>query len=81
MDQIKSTVKTLNFRRANFQLFKELVGGSQWETKLRGKAAEQNWHQFKNVILGRRSSQFPRVRNQARKEGGHHGSVRTSQSN
>lgn len=39
---VKSKVKTLSFRRVNFQLFKELVGGTPWETALRDKGAEQS---------------------------------------
>jgi len=33
--QAKSKVSTLNFRKANLQLFKELVNESPWETALR----------------------------------------------
>lgn len=40
MGQVKSKVKTLSFRRAILQLFKELVGGTPWETAVRGKGAE-----------------------------------------
>jgi len=40
--QVKSKVKTLNFRKANFQLFKELVKRTHWETALRHKGAEQS---------------------------------------
>ncbi|KAK4807081.1 hypothetical protein QYF61_018422 [Mycteria americana] len=35
MGQVKSIVRTLNFRKAKFQLFKELVNGTPWETALR----------------------------------------------
>ena len=41
--QAKSKVRTLNFRKANFQLFKELVNRTLWETALRDKGAEQSW--------------------------------------
>lgn len=41
MGQVKSKVKTLSFRRAIFQLFKELVDGTPWETAVRG-VKEQN---------------------------------------
>ncbi|KAK4810519.1 LOW QUALITY PROTEIN: hypothetical protein QYF61_004482, partial [Mycteria americana] len=51
MGQVKSKVKTLNFRRVSFQLFKELVDGTPWETALRDKGAEQSWQLFKDVFL------------------------------
>ncbi|GAB0179981.1 ras GTPase-activating protein 1-like [Grus japonensis] len=43
MGQVKSKVRTLNFRKANFQLFKELVNRTPWEIALRDKEAEQSW--------------------------------------
>ena len=43
MGQAKSKVRTLNFRKANFQLFKELVNRTPWETALRDKGAEESW--------------------------------------
>ncbi|XP_074436717.1 interferon gamma receptor 1 isoform X2 [Larus michahellis] len=42
MGQAKSKVRTLNFRKANFQLFKESVKRTPWETALWGKRAEQS---------------------------------------
>ncbi|KAK4811070.1 hypothetical protein QYF61_016356 [Mycteria americana] len=48
MGQAKSKVRTLNFRKANFQPFKELVNGTPWETALRDKGAEQSWQIFKD---------------------------------
>lgn len=41
MGQVKTRVKTLNFRKVNFQLFKELVDETAWETGLKDKGAEQ----------------------------------------
>jgi len=54
MGQVKSKVRTLNFRKVNFQLFEELVSGAHWETALRILSIEC------------RSSQSPGVRNQER---------------
>ena len=42
MGQVRSTVRTLNSRRVIFQLFKELVNRTHWETALRNKGAEQS---------------------------------------
>ena len=41
MAQAKSKVRTLNFRKAKCQLFKELVNRTPWETALREEGAEQ----------------------------------------
>ncbi|KFP11766.1 hypothetical protein Z169_02376, partial [Egretta garzetta] len=43
-------VRTLNFRKANFQLLKEIVRRTPWETVLRDRGAEQSWRIFKDVI-------------------------------
>ncbi|KFQ75677.1 hypothetical protein N337_11763, partial [Phoenicopterus ruber ruber] len=43
-------VRTLNFRKANLQLFKELVNRTPWETALRDKGAEQSWQLFKEAF-------------------------------
>ena len=51
MGQVKSRARTLDFRRANFQLFKELVDEPPWETVLRDKGAEQTWQLFKDIFL------------------------------
>ena len=37
MRQAKSKIRMLNFRKANFQLFRELVNKTPWETVLMGK--------------------------------------------
>ena len=47
----KSGVRTLNFKRMNFRLFKELLEEVFWETVLRDKGTEQRWQHFKNVFL------------------------------
>jgi len=46
--QAKNKVRTLNFRKANFQLFKELVNRTPWESALRDKEAEQGWQTGNN---------------------------------
>ena len=49
--QVKSRVRTLNFGRARFQLFKELVDGAPWETAPRVKGAEKSWQLFEGIFL------------------------------
>ncbi|GAB0204051.1 hypothetical protein GRJ2_002870700 [Grus japonensis] len=51
MGQVKSRVRTLNFRRANIQLFKELVDETPWETALWDKGAEESWQLYKDIFL------------------------------
>ena len=46
MGQAKSKVRTLNFRKANFQLFKESVSRTPWEMVFRDKDAEQSLQIF-----------------------------------
>jgi len=50
MGQVKSKVRTLNFRKAKFQLFKELVSRTPWESALRDKGAKQSWHICKDAF-------------------------------
>ena len=50
MGQLKSKVRTMNFRKAKFQLFKELVNGTPLQTALRNKGAEQSWQIFKDAF-------------------------------
>lgn len=49
--QVKTKVRTHNFRRANFQLFKELVDSTPWKTGLKDKGDEKSWQIFKNTII------------------------------
>jgi len=50
MGQVSSKVSTLNFRKANFQFFKELVNTTPWETALRDNRVEQSWQIFKDAF-------------------------------
>ncbi|GAB0178027.1 hypothetical protein GRJ2_000268000 [Grus japonensis] len=59
MGQLRSRIRTLNFRRTNFQLFKELVDGTPWETALRNKGAEQSYQLFKDVFLRMQKLSIP----------------------
>ena len=46
MGLAKSKVRTLNFRKANFQLFKELVDNILLDAVLRDRASYQRWQLF-----------------------------------
>jgi len=47
----KSRIKTLDFRRANFGLLKELLGGIPWVRTLEGRGVQESWSLFKYHIL------------------------------
>jgi len=72
MGKVRSIVRTLNLRKASFQLFKELVGptgkqssGTEWQNKA-GRS-------LRMLSIEHRSSQSPGVRSQARKGRDGHG--------
>jgi len=71
MGQAKSKVRTLNFRKAKFQLFKVLVSRTPWKTVLRDKGAEQSWQLFKDAFHGALDPQV--LKNQERKARDMHG--------
>ncbi|KFP48157.1 hypothetical protein N323_05833, partial [Cathartes aura] len=48
---VKSRVRTLNLRKANFQLVRVLVRGTPWETALRDKGAKESWEIFKDIFI------------------------------
>ena len=47
----KNGVRILNFRRADFRLFKKLLHEISWEEVLRDKGAEQSWLLSKDALL------------------------------
>lgn len=50
MGQEKYEVRTLNFKKAKFQLFREIINRITCVTVLRNKGVEQNWQIFKEVF-------------------------------
>ncbi|KFQ76863.1 hypothetical protein N335_14424, partial [Phaethon lepturus] len=60
--QAKSQVRTLNFRKANFQLFRELVSRTPWETALRHKGAGQSWRVFRDAFCRAQELSIPRCK-------------------
>jgi len=46
-----SRTKTLDFRRAKFNLFKELLGGIKWDRALEGRGVQECWSLFKHHFL------------------------------
>ncbi|PKU46875.1 nedd4-binding protein 2-like 2 [Limosa lapponica baueri] len=64
----KSKVRTLNFRKEKFQVFKELVNRTPWETALRDMGVEQSLQVFKDAFLNTQELSTPR-RKKSEKEG------------
>ena len=46
-----SRIKNLDFRRANFGLFKDLLGGIPWVRALEGRGVQVSWSLFKHHFL------------------------------
>lgn len=55
----KSKVKTLIFRKAKFQLFKEVVNEIPQDTVLRDKGSNQSCQLFKDIFLGAQVLSIP----------------------
>jgi len=49
--RVISRIKTLDFKRANYGLFKELLGGIPWDRALEGRGGQESWLQFKLHFL------------------------------
>jgi len=73
MGKARSIVRNLNFRKANFQLLKELVRRTTWEATLRDRDQNRAGRSLRMLSVESRSSQSPGVRNQARKGRDQHG--------
>jgi len=69
----KSIVRTLNFRRANFQLFKKIVRRTPWETVLREGEQNRAGRSLRMYSTERKSSRSPGVRSRAEKGRDRHG--------
>jgi len=62
MEKAKRKVRALNFRKANFQFFKELVSRIPCEIALRDKGAEQSWQIFKYAFHRAQELLIPRCK-------------------
>jgi len=68
MGKARTTVRTLIFRKASFQLFKELVSRNPWETVLRDRGAEQSWQTFKDAFHRVQELSVPRGKKSGKEE-------------
>ncbi|KFO76748.1 hypothetical protein N303_02927, partial [Cuculus canorus] len=67
MGQVRIIVRTLNFRKADFQLFKELFSRTPWNMVLQYKGAEQSWKIFKEAFHKVQERSVPVCRKSGRK--------------
>ncbi|PKU29668.1 hypothetical protein llap_20028 [Limosa lapponica baueri] len=73
MCKTTSRTETLDFRRANFDLFKKLLGEIPWVRASERRGAQESWSIFKCRFLQLRIGESLRARNQAREAGDLHG--------
>ena len=57
--KVLSKTTTMDFRRANFGLFRTLVERVPWETVLKGKGVQEGWTFFKKEILMAQDQAIP----------------------
>ncbi|KAK4825912.1 hypothetical protein QYF61_003407 [Mycteria americana] len=57
-----SKTATLDFRRADFGLFRRLVERVPWEAALKGKGVQEGWTFFKEEVLKAQDQAVPRCR-------------------
>ena len=51
MRKAHSKLATLDFRRADFGLFRDLLGRVPWDTALEGRGAQESWLIFRDHLL------------------------------
>jgi len=73
MGHVRSGTRTLNCRRANFRLFKELLDEIPWEIVLWDTGTEQNWQLFKDTFLKAQELSISQHKNQAEEAGNQQG--------
>ncbi|KAK4829638.1 hypothetical protein QYF61_005849 [Mycteria americana] len=57
-----SKTATLDFRRADFSLFRRMAERVPWEAALKGKGVQEGWTFFKNEVLKAQEQAVPRCR-------------------
>ena len=60
--RVCSKLATLDFRRADFELFRELLGRVTWEKALEERRAQESWSVFKDHLLQAQKQCIPRKR-------------------
>ena len=62
-----SKTATLDFRRADFELFRRLVGGVPWDSVLESKGVQDGWSLFKKEVLKAQEQAVPLSRKMSRR--------------
>uniref|UniRef100_K7EXP3 Endonuclease/exonuclease/phosphatase domain-containing protein n=1 Tax=Pelodiscus sinensis TaxID=13735 RepID=K7EXP3_PELSI len=57
-----SKIETMDFRKADFGKLRKLIGKVPWESRLRGKTAEESWQFFKGTLLRAQKQAIPLCR-------------------
>lgn len=60
MEQTKSKIRRLNFKKDKFQLFRELVNKTSWESVLKVMGTEQSWQITGEAFLSAQQLSIPR---------------------
>ena len=68
-----SRIKTLDLRRADFALFRELLGGIPWARALEGRGVQESWSVFKQHFLHAQEQCIPLRKNRAKEAENLHG--------
>jgi len=55
----KNKIKTLDFRRANFGFFKDLLGGISWVSALEVRGIQESWLMFKHHFIHAQDRYIP----------------------
>ncbi|KFU98531.1 hypothetical protein N340_12059, partial [Tauraco erythrolophus] len=64
--RVHSNLTTLDFRRADFGPFRDLLGRVQWDEALEGRGAQESWIIFKHHLLQAQESCIPTKRKSGR---------------
>jgi len=77
MEKARSIVRTINIRKANFRLFKELVCRTPWENALRDNGAEQSRQIFMDTFHRAQQLSVPMCKKSGKQRRDRHGRVKT----
>lgn len=66
------SITTLDFRRANFSLFREFLGRILWEQAVEGRGVQESWLIFKAHLSRLKNGASPWARNRAKGPGDLH---------
>ncbi|KAM7160392.1 uncharacterized protein RBU57_010555 [Macrochelys suwanniensis] len=61
-----SRIQTLDFRKADFDPLRELMGKVPWENNMRGKGVEESWLYFKESLLRLQEQTIPMCRKKSK---------------